>query len=97
MRSNSAVIGKARNGRSGMVIRAVVHFMEAASKKCWSAAGFCKLLVALSLGEQIEVSHRQGHVKTGAIYFSLQLLVEGCWEFNASTALDAATVTWFSG
>ena len=33
-----------------MVFRAVVHFMEAASKKYWSAAGFCKLLAALSRG-----------------------------------------------
>ena len=27
---------------------ASIHFMEAASKKCWSAAGFCKLLATLS-------------------------------------------------
>ena len=101
------------DGRSGVVHRAVVHFMEAASKKCWSAAGLCKLLAALSLSlspslplslslslslwEQIEVSNRQEHVKRGANYLSLQWLVERCWEFYTSTALDAATVTSFSG
>ena len=36
------------DGRFDMVIRAVVHFVEAASKKCRSAAGICKLLAALS-------------------------------------------------
>ena len=34
MRSNSAVLGNPGDGRSGMVFCAVVHFMEAASKKC---------------------------------------------------------------
>ena len=33
-----------------MVFRAIVHFMEAASKKCSSAAGICKLLADLSRG-----------------------------------------------
>jgi len=51
----------------------------------------------LSLGEQIEVSHWQKHVKTSANYLSLQWLVERCWEFHTSTNLDAATVTWISG
>ena len=32
MRSSSAVLGNPGDGRSGMVIRAVVHFMEAAAK-----------------------------------------------------------------
>ena len=32
MRSSSAVLGNPGDGRSGMVIRAVVQFMEAASK-----------------------------------------------------------------
>ena len=50
-----------------------------------------------SLGEQIEVSHRQEHVKTGANDLSLQWLVERCWEFHTQTALDTATVTWLSG
>ena len=50
MRSSSPVIGNPRIGRSDMMIRAVVHFMEAASKKLWRAAGFSKLLVALSRG-----------------------------------------------
>jgi len=31
-----------------MEFHVVVHFMEAACKKCWSAAGFCKLLATLS-------------------------------------------------
>ena len=90
MRSSSAVVGNPGDDRSGMVFHAVVHFIEATSKKCRSAAGVCKLLMALSLslGEQIEVSHRQEHVKTDANYLSLQWLVERCWEF-----LDAATAT----
>ena len=50
-----------------------------------------------SLGEQIQVSHRQDDVQTGLNYLSLLWLVEICWEFHTSTALDAATVTWFSG
>ena len=50
MRSSSAVLGNPGDDRSCMLFRAVVHFMEAASKKCWSAAGFCKLLAALFLG-----------------------------------------------
>ena len=33
MRSSSEVLGNPCDGRSGMVFRAVVHFMEAASKK----------------------------------------------------------------
>ena len=48
MRSSSAVLGNPGDGRSGMKFHAVVHFMEAASKKCLSAAGFCKLLATLS-------------------------------------------------
>ena len=48
MRSSSAVLGNPGDGQSSMEFRAVVHFMEAASKKCWSAAGFCKLLATLS-------------------------------------------------
>ena len=32
MRSNSAVLGNPCDGRSGMVFRAVVHFMEAEAK-----------------------------------------------------------------
>ena len=50
MRLSSAVLGNPGDGRSGMVFRAVVHVMEAAIKKCRSAAGFCKLLAALSRG-----------------------------------------------
>ena len=46
----SAVFGNPGDGRSGMEFRAVVHFMDTASKKCWSAAGFCKLLATLSRG-----------------------------------------------
>ena len=42
------VLDNPGDGRSGMVFHAVVHLMEAASKKCLSAAGFCKLLAALS-------------------------------------------------
>ena len=33
MRSSCAVLGNLGDGRSGMEFRAVVHFMEAASKK----------------------------------------------------------------
>ena len=32
MRSSSAVVGNPGDGRSGMMFRAIVHFMEAASK-----------------------------------------------------------------
>ena len=49
MSSSSAVLGNPGDGWSGMEFRAVVHFMEAASKNCWSATGFCKLLATLSL------------------------------------------------
>ena len=44
MRSSSAILGNPGDGRSGMEFCAVVHFMEAASKRCSSAAGFCELL-----------------------------------------------------
>ena len=47
-RSISPVLGNPGNGRSGMEFHAVVDVMEAASKKCWSAAGLCKLLATLS-------------------------------------------------
>ena len=50
MRSSSAVLGNPGDGRSGIMFRAVVHFMEAASKNFWSTAGFCKLLATLSRG-----------------------------------------------
>ena len=50
MRSSSAILGNPGDGRSGVKFHVVVHFMEAASKKCWSTAGFCKLLAALSRG-----------------------------------------------
>ena len=34
MRSSSAVLGNPSDCRSGMVFRAIVHFMNTASKKC---------------------------------------------------------------
>ena len=34
MRSSSVVLGNPGDGRSGIMFRAVVHFMEAASKNC---------------------------------------------------------------
>ena len=94
MRSSSAVLGNQGVGPSDMVIRAVVHFMEPASKKCWSAAGFCKLLAALSRGTNRGLTPARA-CQYNRKLFVLQWLVERCWEFHTPTALDAATVTWF--
>ena len=91
------VLGNPGDGRSGIVFRAVVHFMEAASKKvleCWLLQVTSG---SLSLGEQIEVSHRPEPVKTGANCLYLKWLVETYWEFHTSTAFDVATVARFSG
>ena len=53
MRPSSAVLGIPGDGRSGMIFRAIVHFMEVASNKSQSAAEICKLLAALSRGANI--------------------------------------------
>ena len=93
------VLGNPGDERSGrrLVFRAVIHLHGNCYQKVLKYRWLVQVTNGSLYGEQIDVSHRQEHVKTGANYVSLQWLVERCWEFHTPTALDAVTVTWFSG
>ena len=96
MRSSSTVLGNPGDGRSGMEFRAVVHFMEAASKKCRSTAGFCKLLATLSRRTNRGLTPARTCQDRRKLFVPV---VAGRDMLGVPyiNRLDAATVTWFSG